>query len=241
MNQGEEPYEIPVPWFLIKHPEGDVIIDGGMPIEAALDKHKHWGSVVEAYDPVMKTSEWCRDMVKTVNTKPEDIKYVIQTHLHLDHSGAIGHFPNATHITQRLEYDYAFNPDWFSGPAYIRADFDKPNIRWKFLQGKKTDFYDVYGDGVIKIIFTPGHTPGHQSVLVKLPKTGHMLFTGDACYTGDHWCDKCLPGLVASSTDAAESVKKLRKVAKEHDAKVVWGHDPVSWPGWKKAPMFYYD
>ena len=102
MNQGEEPYEIPVPWFLIKHPEGDVIIDGGMPIEAALDKHKHWGSVVEAYDPVMKVSEWCKDMVKSVNTNPEDVKYVIQTHLHLDHSGAIGHFPNATHITQKL-------------------------------------------------------------------------------------------------------------------------------------------
>ena len=47
MNHSEEPYEIPVPWFLIKHPEGDVIIDGGMPIEAALDKHKHWGDVVD--------------------------------------------------------------------------------------------------------------------------------------------------------------------------------------------------
>ena len=129
MNHTDEPYEIPVPWFLIKHPEGDVIIDGGMPIEAALDKHKHWGDVVEAYDPVMKVSEWCKDMVKTVNTNPEDIKYVIQTHLHLDHSGAIGHFPNATHITQKVEYDYAFNPDWFSQPAYIRSDFDKPNIR----------------------------------------------------------------------------------------------------------------
>ena len=185
MNQGEEPFEIPVPWFLIKHPKGDIIIDGGMPIETAIDKHKHWGSVIEAYDPVMKKSEWCRDQIKTVNTNPEDIKYVIQTHLHLDHSGAIGHFPNATHITQRLEYDYAFNPDWFSQPAYIREDFDKPNIRWKFLQGRKTDFYDVHGDGVIKIIFTPGHTPGHQSVLVNLPKTGHMLFTGDACYTED--------------------------------------------------------
>ena len=231
MNQGEEPYEIPVPWFLIKHPEGDVIIDGGMPIEAALDKHKHWGHVVEAYDPVMKASEWCKEVVKSVNTNPEDVKYVIQTHLHLDHSGAIGHFPNATHITQRVEYDYAFNPDWFSQPAYVRADFDKPNIRWKFLQGRKTDFYDVFGDGVIKIIFTPGHTPGHQSVLVNLPKTGHMLFTGDACYTGDHWCDKCLPGLVASASDAADSVKKLRKVAKDHNAKVVWGHDPVTWLG----------
>jgi glyoxylase-like metal-dependent hydrolase (beta-lactamase superfamily II) len=137
MNQGEEPYEIPVPWFLIKHPQGDVIIDGGMPIEAALDKHKHWGSVADVYDPVMKVSEWCRDQVKTVNTNPEDVRNVIQTHLHLDHSGAIGHFPNATHITQRIEYDYAFNPDWFSQPAYVREDFDKPNIRWKFLQGKK--------------------------------------------------------------------------------------------------------
>lgn len=212
-----------------------------MPIEAALDKHKHWGDVIEAYDPVMKVSEWCKEVVKTVNTNPEDVKYVIQTHLHLDHSGAIGHFPNATHITQRIEYDYAFNPDWFSKPAYVRADFDKPNIRWKFLQGKKTDFYDVFGDGVIKIIFTPGHTPGHQSVLVNLPKTGHMLFTGDACYTGDHWCDKCLPGLVASASDAADSVKKLRKVAKDYNAKVVWGHDPVTWLDWKKAPMFYYD
>ena len=117
MNQGEEPYEIPIPWFLIKHPQGDVIIDGGMPIEAALDKHKHWGSLVDVYDPVMKASEWCRDQVKTVNTNPEDVKNVIQTHLHLDHSGAIGHFPNATHITQRIEYDYAFNPDWIAVTA----------------------------------------------------------------------------------------------------------------------------
>jgi glyoxylase-like metal-dependent hydrolase (beta-lactamase superfamily II) len=69
-----------------------------------------------------------------------------------------------------------------------------------------------------------------------------MLFTGDACYTGDHWCDKCLPGLVSSSSDAAESVKKLRRVAKEHDAKVVWGHDPVAWlrvggAGWLCPPQ----
>ena len=101
--------------------------------------------------------------------------------------------------------------------------------------GRKTDFYDVYGDGVIKLIFTPGHTPGHQSVLVNLPKTGYMLFTGDACYTGDHWCDKCLLGLVASSSDAADSVKKLRQVAKEYNAKVVWGHDPVTWLGLEKS------
>ena len=83
MNQSEDPYEIPVPWYLIKHPQGDIVIDGGMSVEVAYDKEKHWGEVIKAYDPVMKPSEWCREMVKAVNTNPEDVKYVIQTHLQI--------------------------------------------------------------------------------------------------------------------------------------------------------------
>ncbi len=53
MNQGEGDFEIPVPWFLIKHPKGNVVIDGGNAVEAALDKRAHWGAVVDAYDPIM--------------------------------------------------------------------------------------------------------------------------------------------------------------------------------------------
>ena len=152
-----------------------------------------------------------------------------------------GRFPNAVHVVQRLEYDYAFNPDWFAAPAYIRKDFDKPNIHWKFLNDRKTDFFDLYGDGVIKIIFSPGHSPGHQSILLNLPHSGNILLTIDAAYTLDHWENKCLPGLVHSSSDAANSVKKLRKVAKENNAMVVTGHDPVGWLNFKKAPMFFYE
>ena len=59
MNQSNEDFEIPVPWYLIKHPEGDVVIDGGIAIEVALDKHEHWGSVISAYDPIMNKSENC--------------------------------------------------------------------------------------------------------------------------------------------------------------------------------------
>ena len=177
----------------------------------------------------MTKSENCIEQAKSVGVNVEDVRYLIQSHLHLDHSGGVGRFPNAIHVVQRLEYDYAHNPDWFSSPAYIRKDFDKPNIHWKFLNDKKTDFYDLYGDGSIKIIFTPGHSPGHQSILVKLPKSGNILLTVDAAYTLDHWENKCLPGLVTSSTQAAESVKKLRKVAKETNALVVTGHDPSAW------------
>ena len=67
------------------------------------------------------------------------------------------------------------------------------------------------------------------------------MLAGDAVYTEDHWHDKCLPGLVTSATDAVLSVKKLKKVVKDNDAKLVYGHDPIAWLDWKKAPMFYYD
>jgi glyoxylase-like metal-dependent hydrolase (beta-lactamase superfamily II) len=241
MNQGEESYDIPVPWFLIKHPKGTVIIDGGNAVEVAIDKRAHWGAVVDAYDPLMLPSENCVDQARSVGVAPEDVRYVLQSHLHLDHTGAIGHFPRATYIVQRLEYEYAYRPDWFAKGAYIRADFDRPGIDWKFLGGEYTDNFDLFGDGTIRAIFTPGHSPGHQSFLVTLPNTGPVLLTIDAAYTTDHWNDRALPGLVCSSVDAARSVAKLRKIAADTGALVVTGHDPEAWKAFTKAPQDFYD
>ena len=241
MNQSNEDFEIPVPWFYIKHPKGDVVIDGGNAKEVSVDMHDHWGAVVAAYEPVMGKFENCIDQLHNIGVQPKNIRYVLQSHLHLDHSGAIGRFPNATHVVQRKEYDYAYNPDWFSKGAYIRKDFDKPGLNWQFLKDTKEDFYDLYGDGSIIIIYTPGHSPGHQSFLVRLKNTGYVLLTIDAAYTLDHWNDKALPGLVCSSVDSANSVKKLKQVAAEKRAIVVTGHDPEAWSTFKKAPFFYYD
>ena len=241
MNQSNEDFEIPVPWFLIRHPKGDVVIDGGNAKEVSEDKHAHWGSVVAAYDPIMGKTENCIDQLNSIGVNPAGIRYVLHSHLHLDHSGGVGRFPNATHLVQQKEYDYAFNPDWFSKPAYIRKDFDKPGINWKFLRDKNDDFYDLYGDGSIIVIFTPGHAPGHQSFLVNLPNSGYVLLTIDAAYTMDHWNNLTLPGLVCSAVDVVDSVKKLKKIAKDKNATVVTGHDPHAWEEFKKAPMFYYD
>ncbi len=241
MNQGDDAFEIPVPWFLIKHPQGNVVIDGGNAIEAAIDKRGHWGAVVDAYDPIMQVSENCVDQLKLVDVTPQSIRFVAQSHLHLDHTGAIGRFPKATHIVQRAEYDYAFKPHWFSAGAYIRADFDRPGLNWKFLGGDYTDNYDLFGDGTVRMIFTPGHSPGHQSFLITLPKSGPILLTIDAAYTMDHWENRALPGLVTSSMQAADSVAKLRKLAADTGAMVVTGHDPLTWEGFRKAPHDFYD
>ncbi len=241
MNQGDDPFEIPVPWFLLKHPQGNVVIDGGNAVEAAIDKRGHWGAVVDAYDPVMELSDNCVDQLRLVGVMPGDVRFVVQSHLHLDHTGAIGRFPKAQHIVQRAEYDYAYAPHWFAKGAYIRADFDRPGLNWKFLGGEFTDHYDLFGDGVLKMIFTPGHSPGHQSFLVTLPKSGPILLTIDAAYTVDHWNNMALPGLVTSSTQAADSVAKLHKIAKETSAMVVTGHDPQDWVRFHKAPADFYD
>jgi glyoxylase-like metal-dependent hydrolase (beta-lactamase superfamily II) len=241
MNQGDDSYDIPVPWFLIKHPKGNVVIDGGNAAEVAIDKRAHWGAVVDAYDPLMKPSENCVDQARSVGVQPDDVRYVLQSHLHLDHSGAIGRFPKATTIVQRAEYEYAQKPDWFAKGAYIRADIDHPGVDWKFLGGEYTDNYDVFGDGTIRTIFTPGHSPGHQSFLVTLPNTGPVLLTIDAAYTIDHWNEKALPGLVCSSVDAVRSVQKLRKIAADTGAMVVTGHDPEGWKAVNKAPQAFYD
>lgn len=241
MNQGESDFEIPVPWFLVKHPQGNVVIDGGNAKEAAIDKRAYWGAVVDAYDPVMEIGENCVDQCKSVGVDPHGVRYVVQSHLHLDHTGAIGRFPNAQHIVQRSEYEYAFNPQWFARGAYIRADFDRPGLNWKMLGGDYTDNYDLFGDGTFRMIFTPGHATGHQSFLITLPNTGPILLTIDAAYTLDHWNDLALPGLVVSSTDAANSVAKLRKIAADTGAMVVTGHDPENWKEFLKAPGDFYD
>jgi glyoxylase-like metal-dependent hydrolase (beta-lactamase superfamily II) len=140
---------------------------------------------------------------------------------------------------QRAEYEYAFTPDWFTAGGYIRKDFDRPGLRWQFLEGTASDYYDLYGDGSVVMICTPGHSVGHQSFLVTLPRSGRVLLTVDAAYTIDHWDEKTLPGFATSALDAVRSVRKLRVLAEREEALVVTGHDPDAWPRFRHAPAFY--
>jgi glyoxylase-like metal-dependent hydrolase (beta-lactamase superfamily II) len=240
MSQGgDADCEIPVPWFLLTHPKGNVVIDGGLAAEGLADPRGYWGDVIDSYQPVMTEEQGCVAQLAKLGISGEDIRFVVLSHLHSDHSGAIGRFPNATHIAQRREYRYAFAPDWFATGAYVRRDFDRPGLKWRFLEGDATDGYDLYGDGVLRMIFTPGHSVGHQSFLVRLSNAGAILLAIDAAYTLDHWNEKALPGFMASAVDTVRSVGKLRALAEQTDALVVTGHDPEAWPRFKHAPAYY--
>ena len=238
MNAGLDDYEIPVPWYLITHPKGNVVIDGGCAVECASDPKGYWGDITSVYWPVMREEEGCVQALKAFGIEPADVRYVLHSHLHLDHTGATGRFPNAIHIVRRCEYEYAMAPDWFSAGGYIRADFDRPDVKWHLLEDHD-DGYDVFGDDTIRFIFTPGHAPGHSSFLLRLPETGPVLLAVDAAYTTDHWDEKALPGFLASTVDAVRSVRKLHALAEKTGALVVTGHDPEAWPTFRHAQEYY--
>ena len=217
MNQGlGDPYEVPVPFFLITHPRGNVLYDGGNALEVARDARAHWEAVVRPTIPVMTEDDFVVNRLQGMDVDPASVRYVIQSHLHLDHSGAIGHFPNAEYVVQRRELEYAYTPDWFQKPAYIRADFDQ-DVSWLFLDGENDDGYDLFGDGTIKTLFTPGHAPGHTSVIVDLEETGPMMLTADACYTRDHYDNAALPGLIHSGQLALQLTRRRAPHAVEQD------------------------
>src|SRR5215217_745258 len=221
MNEGmNDHFEAPVPFFLITHPRGNVLFDGGNALEVAQDATAHWGeAVVEIYEPHMTEDEFVVNQLQNMDVDPASVRYVVQSHLHLDHSGAVGHFPNAEYVVQRRELEYAYTPDWFQKPAYIRSDFDR--------------------DGTLKTLFTPGHAPGHISLMVTLEETGPVMLTSDACYTMDHYNNEALPGLIHSAHDVAASVQKIHRAVDAVGAMVVTGHDPGEWPNFKKAPEYY--
>jgi N-acyl homoserine lactone hydrolase len=242
MNQGlGDKYEIPVPWYVIEHPRGLVVIDGGNAAECATDARGHWGDICEVYWPTMTAEQACVPAMRTAGFDPADVRYVLQSHLHLDHTGALAaahEFPNADVIATRTEYEYACTPDWYAAGGYIQKDYNKPGVRWALLD-ETDDGYDVFGDGVIRCWRTPGHAPGHQSFEVTLPNSGTILLTIDAAYTMDHWEEKALPGFLSSAVDSVRSVKKLHRIAARSSAMVVTGHDPDSWPKFKHSPEAY--
>jgi N-acyl homoserine lactone hydrolase len=242
MNQGMgDPYEVPVPWYLITHPKGNVMIDGGNAAEVAADAKGYWGDVADVYTPVMAADQACVPALRAIDIDPASVKYIVQSHLHLDHTGAVAalrSFPNAQVVATRTEYEYAHSPDWFCRAAYIQADFVKPGVDWTLLD-ERDDGYDLFGDGAIRMWRSPGHAVGHQSFEITLPHTGSVLLTADAAYTLDHWNEQALPGLVTSAIETVHSVRKLHRLAERAGSTVVTGHDPDAWPQFKQAPEYY--
>ena len=238
---GGEMVTTPVVWFLLTHPRGNVIIDGGNAAEVAVDAKAHWGVITEMSTPYMTPEQAVVPALKRLGIELESIRWIVQSHLHLDHTGAVAaidRFPNAQVLVTRTEYEWAHLPEDFAALGYCQADYVKPGIDWVLLE-ESDDGWDLFGDGTLRCWRTPGHTPGHQSIEVTLGSGSTFLLTVDAANTMDHLNEKALPGFIISAIDTVNSVRKLRRLAWRSNATVVAGHDPDQWPTFKQAPEYY--
>lgn len=232
------PFEVPVPFFLIQHKGENILFDTGNALEVANAPEKHWGDIVNTYFPKMTESEFVENQLKDIlNISADEIDYVILSHLHLDHAGGVGIFKNATYIVHEKEYNWAFSPDCNQKAAYIMQDITK-EVDWLKINNKFSTAFDLFDDGTIKIYPTPGHTPGHLSVLINLENSRPMFLTSDSCYTEENLNDNIPPGLVWNEAESIQTLEFIKKLQTDN-IEIIVGHDPIAWGKFKKAPEFY--
>ena len=232
---GLKPDETPVrqlfvPCYLIEHGNERLLWDTGLPLSAAgrgqiaLDDG---GSIVYERSIV--------DQLAAMGIKPTDITYVAFSHLHSDHAGGANAFATAGSnvLMQKAEWDSALagNPEFEPSAVFSKLKETKLTI----IDGD----HDVFGDGTVKLIYAPGHTPGHQALLVHLEKTGPVLLSGDLYHFRESRALRRVPTFNYDAAQSLQSIDKVEALLKETGATLWIGHDKAFADTLKKAPQFY--
>lgn len=184
-HEGQADVRVPIVAYAITHPQGNVLVETGLPLELAADRG--WWQGLDFMRVTMGEDNHVVAQLRSHGIDPASIRHVVLSHLHLDHVGGIGHFPDAEFIVHRREWDYAHAPDFLSVPLYRSQDIDRPGVRWRLLDLTEEDpELDLYGDGRIRLHFTPGHSIGHVSTLAAVD-SGRFLLAGDAVSVEEHY------------------------------------------------------
>ena len=174
------------------------------------------------------------ESLKEIGLAPEDIQHFAMSHSHGDHSGNANLFNKAVLYMQAAEYNAVFGPEPQKF-GFIAANFEKlRTVQVVKLNGD----YDMFGDGSIVIKSTPGHTPGHQSLFVKLNKRGPVLLTGDLVHLKYSWDNRVVPGFNFDVAETGRSIDAMKEFVKKTGAEVWVTHDQVQHSLIRKAPFF---
>ena len=209
--------------YLIRHRDGWMLWDTGLP-DALASKPEGEAPA----DP--RAIHWYRPkrlamQLQEIGVAPADVRYVAVSHSHPDHVGNLAYFSDATILVQRAEYDWPSA----TGPRF------PPELNVRKLEGD----YDVFGDGSVTIISTPGHTPGHQSLLVKLPRTGAVLLSGDAVHFKENWDNRRVPSINFNKDQTSASMQRLADIIAREHAQLWINHDKAQRDEQKLSPGFY--
>ena len=230
--------EVPVVAFLVEHPgAGPVLIDTGFHPSVAVDPKENLGRItLVAFKGIeMEPEQAVREQLRGLGIEPSSIGTVVMTHLHPDHASAMSEFPEATFVFSSKEWEAATSKGQTDG--YVRRQFDHAfDYRMLDFDGPDANSFsgfarsfDLFGDGSVRLVFTPGHSLGHLSLILRL-KAREALVAGDAIYTRRTLADSHLPWRMADEHLFRRTLREMQLYVKETpSALVIPGHDMEAW------------
>ena len=231
MEGGVGRIELPIPAWLIEHPKGQALFDTGMHPDCQHDPASRVGArVAGLFQFHYRPGEEVSARLEAIGRDPARIDLIINSHFHFDHVGGNALVPNATMIVQRREWEHGVDPDLAAKRGFDRRDFDLGHKRI-LADGE----YDVFGDGSVVCLPTPGHTPGHQSLRVRL-KTGDVVLAADSCYFCRTLRERRLPQFCFDRDQMHASLDRLAQL-EQQGARIFFGHDPDFWRTLPHAPQ----
>ena len=199
--------------FAIEHPEGNVVVDAGQDPDFVTPRWDLYGRTAVKFEA--GEADRLTTRLREAGIEPASVRHHVFTHLHVDHVGA-GTLPGAEAILQAEEWRVGTRPG-ARLRGYIHTGIDDPKT--------VTGDHDLYGDGSIRLLSTPGHTPGHQSVLVTPTEGPPVLIAGDAAYSEDNFVNRRNDGVVVSPKQARASIARLQALCRETPTVVAPTHD----------------
>jgi glyoxylase-like metal-dependent hydrolase (beta-lactamase superfamily II) len=228
---------VPIVAFLIEHPGvGPMLVDTGFHPSVAVDPKQNLGPVFgRLYKIEMEREQAISAQLRNRGIDPREVRVVVMTHLHLDHASAISEFTAATFVLGEGEWA-AFHSPRPTLKGYIRRHVAHAVEYREVIYSRAVDSYstfgrsyDLLGDGSVRLVYTPGHSYGHQSVIVRL-KDREALLTGDAIYLLRTLEDQRRGIAMADEHNWRRSLREIQLYRRERpDALIIPGHDPEVW------------
>ena len=222
--------------WLLKRGSEWLLWDTGVP-ESALNNPRGWSTLPKLI--VYHLDKTLTSQLAEIGLKTSDVTYVAVSHTHGDHIGNVGLFPNSTVLMQRAEYTWISSPDGTNDnvnqlKALARKLLGTPK-QLQLLDGDT----DGFGDGSVTLISTPGHTPGHQSLLVHLKNSGFIILSGDVAHSEENFEKNIVPSLNTDKAASIASMDRVRRMMATYQAKLFINHDKAQSDILKLLPAFY--
>jgi 4-pyridoxolactonase len=221
-----QPVRFPVYSVLIDHPDGLFLFDTGFDLG-------HVQRVLPFELPEQQPSETIPEQLKLVGRTPDDVRVLVNSHLHFDHVGGNRFITKAKTVLHKKELEQGRNFEPFERLGYSDTQWDHAAANFETVEG------DVEIARGLRLLETPGHTVGHYSLLVERKDGPPLLFTFDAAYTQENFDKEINAGFHIDPVAGVRSIRRLKQIAQERGAELFFSHDNQAYKTYKHAPEYY--